>query len=58
VGICHDITERRRAEKGPRATEERFRKLAKATNDAVWDWDVGTNKVRWNEGVLEGSAPC
>src|SRR5262249_41638134 len=32
--------------------EERFRTLAKATNDAVWDWNLGTNKAWWNEGVL------
>jgi PAS domain-containing protein len=48
VGICHDITERRLAEKALRATEERFRTLAKATNDAEWDWDVAANKIWWN----------
>src|SRR5207248_3876979 len=31
---------------------ERFRTLAKATNDAVWDWDLVTNKVWWSEGVF------
>src|SRR5262249_3300324 len=24
----------------------------RATNEAVWDWDLKTNKVWWNEGVL------
>jgi PAS domain S-box-containing protein len=44
--------EQSRAEQALRASEERFRTLAKATNDAVWDWDLGTNKVWWNEGVF------
>src|SRR2546430_6828386 len=46
------VLQRQRAEGALRESEERFRTLAKATNDAVWDWDLGTNKVWWNEGVL------
>jgi PAS domain S-box-containing protein len=52
VYLPRDVTNRKRAEEALRASEERFRTLAKATNDAVWDWDLGTNKVWWNEGVL------
>ena len=32
-------------------SEERFRTIAHATNDAVWDWNLVTNAVWWNEGV-------
>jgi PAS domain S-box-containing protein len=32
-------------------SEERFRSIARATNDAVWDWNLITNAVWWNEGV-------
>ena len=32
-------------------SEERFRIVAKATNDAVWDWNLATNQIWWNEGV-------
>ena len=46
------VLQRQRAEEALRKSEQRFRTLAKATNDAVWDWDLGTNKVWWNEGVL------
>src|SRR5262245_49085516 len=35
-----------------RQSEERYRIVTQATNDAVWDWDLGTHKVWWNEGVL------
>jgi PAS domain S-box-containing protein len=30
---------------------ERFQLLARATNDAVWDWDFTTNKIWWSEGL-------
>src|SRR5207244_13431724 len=46
------VLQRQRAEEALRKSEERFRTLAKATNDAVWDWDLGTNKVWWSEGVF------
>ncbi|MBL4611324.1 MAG: PAS domain-containing protein, partial [Pseudomonas sp.] len=28
---------------------ERYRLIAKATNDAVWDWDLVSNHVLWND---------
>jgi PAS domain S-box-containing protein len=30
---------------------ERFQLLARATNDAVYDWNFATNEIWWNEGV-------
>jgi len=51
IGTSADITDRKRAEEALRDSEERFSRLARATNDAVWDWDLGTNEVWWNEGV-------
>src|SRR6266542_2222185 len=46
------VLQREWDEQALRESEERFRTLAKATNDAVWDWNLKTNKVWWNEGVL------
>ncbi len=34
------------------AMHERYRLVAKATNDAVWDWDLTTNYVLWNEALM------
>jgi two-component system, chemotaxis family, CheB/CheR fusion protein len=31
-------------------SEDRFKLLSKATNDAVWDWDMATKKIWWNDG--------
>jgi PAS domain S-box-containing protein len=34
-----------------RESVERFQLLARATNDAVWDWNLLTNEIWWNEGL-------
>lgn len=31
---------------------ERYNTLIKATNDTIWDWDLRTNDVLWNEGIV------
>lgn len=49
-GAFQDITEQRLAREALLASEERFRMLAKATSDAIWDWDLTTDAVWWNEG--------
>ncbi|KQP49026.1 histidine kinase [Methylobacterium sp. Leaf108] len=59
IGTARDVTESRRAERTLRETEERYRLAARATNDAIWDWDLGTDHILWNEAVqtLFGYAP-
>ena len=34
-----------------RSIEERYRLAGRATNDAIWDWDLGTDHVEWNEAL-------
>ena len=46
-----DVSERKRGEAALRATEERYRLAARATNDAIWDWDLGANRILWNEAL-------
>jgi two-component system, cell cycle sensor histidine kinase and response regulator CckA len=43
--------ERKRAENALRKSEERFELMARATNDAVWDWEITTDRLWWNVGV-------
>jgi PAS domain S-box-containing protein len=56
IGTVIDITERKEAaekiklsEEALKKTNERFEFVAKATNDAVWDWDMEANKLTGNE---------
>ena len=51
VGTVRDVTQRRRAVDALSATEERYRLAAKATTDAIWDWDLLSNHVVWNEAL-------
>jgi len=34
-----------------RESQDRFQFVARATNDAVWDWDLVSDSLWWNEGV-------
>jgi GAF domain-containing protein len=33
-------------------TEERYRLAARATNDAIWDWDLVADRILWNEALI------
>ncbi|MCF2148257.1 PAS domain-containing protein [Desmonostoc muscorum LEGE 12446] len=49
---CHtDITERKLAEEQLRQSEERFQIVGRASNDILWDWDLQTDEVWWNQAV-------
>lgn len=43
------VVARQRAEEALRQSEERLHLVAKATNDLIWDWDLNTNGVWWND---------
>ena len=51
VAIVVDVTDQRQAERAVRSTDERFKFVAKATNDVIWDWDLKTNSLVWNDSV-------
>ena len=50
VGSIIDITELKTTEEKLRESEERFRLAAKATRDAIWDWDRERNYVWRSKG--------
>jgi PAS domain S-box-containing protein len=51
VGVFFsDITHRKQSEERERQSKERFSLVAKATQDAIWDWNLATNEIWWNEG--------
>lgn len=51
VGTVRDVTANRLAAATLRQTEERLRLAGRATNDAVWDWDLLLDHVTWNEAM-------
>ena len=51
VGTVLDITRRKQAELALQAIGERYQLVARATNDAIWDWDLVTDSVLWNEAL-------
>ncbi len=45
------VAERQRTDEQLEQSDLRFRILTRATNDAVWDWNVETDSVWWNRNV-------
>ncbi|WP_169742858.1 PAS domain S-box protein [Muricoccus aerilatus] len=53
VGTNTDITAQRRGEEARRVIEEHCQLAVRATNDAIWDWDLRCDRVEWNEALQE-----
>ena len=51
MGVALDITKRKETEIELRRSEERFQLVARATNDAIWDWDLKRDVIWWNQGI-------
>jgi PAS domain S-box-containing protein len=51
VGSMVDITELRAAQEALRESDLRYRLLAQATNDVVWDWDLVTQEIMVSDNV-------
>jgi PAS domain S-box-containing protein len=52
-GVIQDITERIHKDTELKQTTERFNNLLKATNDSIWDWNLFTDEVWWNNNFYE-----
>ncbi|MBI2517229.1 MAG: PAS domain S-box protein [Opitutae bacterium] len=49
VGVAQDITSRKQVQEALKASVERLQLLARATGDAIWDWDIPTDTTWWSE---------
>ena len=53
VSVQREITDRRRAEDALRVSEARFRLIADATENTVWDWDIAEGRWWWSDGMAQ-----
>lgn len=51
IGITQEVTERKTMEEILREFNDRFEIVSKATNDAIWDWDIEKDVILWNHGI-------
>ncbi len=51
MSLVQDITERKTIENVLREYNDRFEILSKATNDAIWDWNIEDDSTIWNHGI-------
>jgi len=49
VATARDIRERIAQEEALRMSNERFDMAVRATNDVIWDWNLETDEIWWNE---------
>ena len=58
-GVAKDVTDRLRDQDRLRMSHERFEIVSRATNDVVWDWNLETDEIWWNENFRQiyGYAP-
>lgn len=59
VALQADVTEHKRAMQELHHSSEKFRLLASATHQAVWDWALPEDQLQWSEGLqaIFGYAP-
>ena len=52
--VCfQDISRRLASQMALAQSEERFRLVARATANAIWDWDVASDAIIWNNGLQD-----
>jgi PAS domain S-box-containing protein len=53
IGMLQDVTQQREARERLQASEARLRLVIRATNDVIWEWDIPTGDLQWNERAHE-----
>ncbi|MEX2618064.1 MAG: PAS domain-containing protein [Alphaproteobacteria bacterium] len=53
VAVERNITERKQQEAVLRQFQERFQLISQATNDVIWDWNLTTDEIWWNDSMAD-----
>lgn len=51
--VIADVTDAVMKTRGLAESEERYRLVSRATSDAVFDWDLESGSLVWNDGITE-----
>jgi PAS domain S-box-containing protein len=49
-GLSNDVTAKILHDRELKESNERYEMVTKATNDAIWDWNLETNELYWSDG--------
>lgn len=50
-GVAEDIDQQVRASDAMAEAVERYRLAGRATKDVIYDWDLGTGEIQWNDAI-------
>ncbi len=50
LGSVVDVTRQKKRDQELHYNSERFKRIAIATNDVIWDWNLKDDSIWWNEG--------
>ena len=53
LGICTDITDRKRAQTQLEDVNFKLKLLLEASKDGFWKWDIVTHEVEWDDGFFK-----
>lgn len=51
TGYIRDVSRRKESEKQIKQAIERYNTLTKATFDTIWEWDLASDTLNWNDGI-------
>lgn len=51
ISVVRDLRPQKKIERELRASKKRLELINRATNDAVWDWNLQTDELTWNDGM-------
>ncbi len=52
IVVTRDITDAKRAQQKLEESERRYELASRATRDVIWDWDLITNEIAWNNAIM------